>query len=1671
MRSLLLLFVLLAIGTISLAQPVNNNCSGLIDLGVVPTCDPTIYTNVGATGSDIGFGNNPSCFNGGTAQRDVWFAFTATSDLTDVTITLVGVNNGPNIDPITNPQIALYRGDCETDGLAELSCISTPDGATQIQLDILGLTPDIPYYIRINDYSATAAPNWGDFTLCIEEYVPAINIGTSPSTTACFGTLYDSGGPDNDYGDNENATFVICPSDFHSCIELEMDNFQTEGGFDFINIYAGNDNTAPLITSISGVDNGLGFPIQATSQCVTVEFISDGSNVGEGFAMTWQCSPLGCSGNGVSNPAEINNIPFTQNGNSTCNGAAMFGEVPCNNANFIFGPQYVFSYDSPGNICASIVLSGAQGGTGILVLNGPPGDPNTVCIAQSDNGNINSANFEDAGTYYIVVANPQGCTNFNITLQEAECLLLPSLANALCNPLNGCVEEGVPSLFNFENGFQDIDVITAINGGCWLGAGFEPDFYWFTVEAQSAGPLGFIFQSPDPSDIDFNVWGPFTPEQVCENPGQVINFISNNQPIRSSWAAGADPTGLADIHPILGTPVDDAYDCGGAPGAGGDDFVSTIPAQAGEVYVVLVNDFGEGIATAGMLVDWTPSQNSVLFPPQPEVVAGDTAVCAGESVQIEVFSSVNSIEWVGLNTGSLSCTDCFTPIATPTATTTYKGLINAVCYTDTVQVTVQVFHVDAGPDRTVCRGEEIQLQAGEFFDDATYEWTVPAGLQFSCLDCPNPIVTAITAGVYVVPISLDAPGCFQEDQMTITVLPAEAPQFIVSDDQEICEGETVQLGGTATPGVNYVWTSVPIGFASTVANPSVSPSQTTTYYVAATNGTCPVPSLDSVHVQVFTLPIVSSVADTAVCQSSSIVLSNLTPEAGTTYLWTGPANIEDPTDPNTTASPEGPGTYTLVATRGICSVTTSVDVTITAISLDIQQPALINICQGTSVTLNANVVPAGSQAVWTPNNGSLNTSVGNTVIATPQSVTQYIARVDVPGCFKLDTVLIEVDSLPLNLAIIPSDTTVCQGSPVVLVSPIYQPSEFPEISFQWVPDLFSQSSDTLFNFVVQPLESINYSRITTNGACIDTSFANITVDIIPIATLLPADTTVCAGQPVQLAATFNVEVEEISWSPAEGLSCTDCPGPVGVFGATTQVTVTGDNGQCSGSATATITILQPPVINFTDERIICEGDGIQLAFGSDPSGTYSWTSTDPDFTPTNDPEPIVSPDQTATYTVVAQNGDCSTTQEITIEVVQNVTLEVTVSDDVVCQGLPVTLTATVSQSNSGESFAWTSANNGTFNGAVFTLTPESTDTYFLVYTSACDTLRDTVTITVLTAPVINLTDQLIICEGDNIQLASDADPSATYSWTSTDPDFTPTNDPEPIVSPDQTATYTVVAQIGDCSTTQSITIEVVQEVTLEVTASNDVICLGLPVTLTATASPGNSGETFAWTSANNGNSNNAVFTLTPGSTDTYFLEYTSANNCQTLRDTVTVTVVPNISVEIQILDTSAFDRLVPIGQEVNLEAVINNQGSGTPVITWSGGPYASTDGASAVAQPIDTNTVYIVQVTTPEGCTGTATVTINIEQPELDAPKAFTPNADMKNDVFRFLTSALVKEVVEFKIYNRWGQVVHDAKDNNGWDGNQKGKPAPSDVYIYNIIIKTFDDKELKKKGDVTLLR
>ncbi|RMG88311.1 MAG: hypothetical protein D6714_00915, partial [Bacteroidetes bacterium] len=299
----LLTFPILLCTLALFAQPINDDCDGIIDLGVAPFCDDSvIFNNVDATQSNIGMDNLPGCWTG-DPLRDVWFKFTASDTILDYTITLTGVADlGLGLAPITNPQIAIYRGDiCAVDELVLLSCapeMAAP-GSDQVAITPPALTPGITYFIRINDWSPTALPNWGAFNLCVDKKDVVVTIDQG-SSSECSGQLVDSGGLDGDYGNNENHVFTICPGQPHNCIEFTLDYYNIENFSDQIIIYDGDNTNAPIIGDLTGsgfsldTNGGVCFQTYASSGCLTVQFISDGTGTFEGFSGSWNCTSEPC---------------------------------------------------------------------------------------------------------------------------------------------------------------------------------------------------------------------------------------------------------------------------------------------------------------------------------------------------------------------------------------------------------------------------------------------------------------------------------------------------------------------------------------------------------------------------------------------------------------------------------------------------------------------------------------------------------------------------------------------------------------------------------------------------------------------------------------------------------------------------------------------------------------------------------------------------------------------------------------------------------------------------------------------------------------------------------------------------------------------------------------------------------------------------------------------------------------------------------------------------------------------------------------------------------------------------------------------------------------------------------------------------------------------------------
>ncbi len=1299
------------------AQPLNDDCAGLIDLGQVPVCPTDTFSNVDATQSNVFSDPNyniPACFNSGVVPRDVWFSFTVPPDgsVLDFTVLLQGVGN----NALVQPQVAVYRGDCVLDGLQEVACATSDFGDQSLSLHLLGLTPGVTYFLRINDYSASATPNWGNFTLCITQYVPAINMGDVPLVQTCTGTLYDDGGPDGDYSNGQNLSLTICPQDYTECISLHFNTYSIEGGFDALNIFAGPNVGSPQAYTLDG--SGSDFDISVNSSCVTLQFTSDGSVTEAGFEMTWSCAPVECDILPIvscAEPALIPTLPFAMSGLSTCLAGNSVNEGPCNGGGYLSGEDYVFIYESPGQECISVQLSGTLEATGVGIYADCPSAA-TTCIAQAGGGlgqsnpAINSAFLETPGTYYIVVDNAQACTPFDIVIDYADCpVVFPSAAeceDALS--LNGCGD--LPAIITVGPGQGDPDFIDPeVNIGCW-GTSFPLNYTFFWFEAQADGQFGFTMQAANPaeaSDVDFQIWGPI------DDIAQACTYALTHAPIRSSYAAGADPTGLADTHPVTGLAVTDTCE-----GAGGDDFVATLPVQQGEVYLVLVNDWGGNIITGAVAIDFSATTAGVLDAEPLEFTAGpDTVVCLGEPVQLQA-SGGTFYQWFPAQ--GLSCVYCPNPVAVVDQTTTYRVAIHSICQVDTLEVTVQMLAVDAGPDRTVCLGEDLQIVAGSEFSGIQYLWQGPAGT-LSCTDCPDPTITANEAGTFTYTVTAIGSTCSFTDEMTLTVLPHPAPQFALIADTTICAGDSVALMLSAAAGQNFSWSSVPAGFSSTQPDPVVVPVQSTTYYLTAENGICPIPAYDSVTVQVVAKPEVVLIPDTVVCEGQPLMLALQPSEVDVSYVWSPSWGLSDSTALNTLAlPPAGTTKYVLTASRASCTTTDTVNVDVRAIQVDLGLPDTVGHCRMDTLQLSASVFPADVQLEWVfPEPQVWIDTLGTQVILIPQESGWYFAKAMTDECIRFDSVFVGVDSLPQNMAIMPADTLICQGELVVLHSAVYEPAHFANLEFQWLPSFGQQSPDTLYHLVVQPDSTTTYLRIARNGFCVDTAEATVGVQPIVEIEVLPQGAAICPGESIQLEVTTS-EPATLTWSPENSLSCSNCPNPVAIPSQTTTYMVNAEVNNCPNSASVTVEVLPQPHWVLPNDPVICLGDQVVLNQAPDTTWMYVWTSSDGTFSTTG-PAPVVQPTTTTTYYLQISYPGCSPLQDsVTVFIGEDAVVDAG-PDQSVCKGEVVNLMAT-SNLPQGQ-YLWLP---DSLVGAQITVMPDATIRYTVQLTTPCGIVEDSV---------------------------------------------------------------------------------------------------------------------------------------------------------------------------------------------------------------------------------------------------------------------------------------------------------------------------------------------------------
>jgi gliding motility-associated-like protein len=170
------------------------------------------------------------------------------------------------------------------------------------------------------------------------------------------------------------------------------------------------------------------------------------------------------------------------------------------------------------------------------------------------------------------------------------------------------------------------------------------------------------------------------------------------------------------------------------------------------------------------------------------------------------------------------------------------------------------------------------------------------------------------------------------------------------------------------------------------------------------------------------------------------------------------------------------------------------------------------------------------------------------------------------------------------------------------------------------------------------------------------------------------------------------------------------------------------------------------------------------------------------------------------------------------------------------------------------------------------------------------------------------------------------------------------------------------------------------------------------------------------------------------------------------------------------------DRTIQLGDSVLLQ--MSTDAPAYDTLIWeASGPLSQPGAPMQWVAPRESQR-YRLTLVTPEGCRISDEVLITVEREfRLYVPSAFTPNGDGNNDLIFPFGGEEVVRVIRWRIYDRWGNLVHDRENlppgdpNLGWDGTFDGRRLNPAVFVYQLELEIEDGRIITVYGDVTLVR
>jgi len=589
----------------------------------------------------------------------------------------------------------------------------------------------------------------------------------------------------------------------------------------------------------------------------------------------------------------------------------------------------------------------------------------------------------------------------------------------------------------------------------------------------------------------------------------------------------------------------------------------------------------------------------------------------------------------------------------------------------------------------------------------------------------------------------------------------------------------------------------------------------------------------------------------------------------------------------------------------------------------------ITICAGSSITFTAAITNGGTAAAyqWQVNgvNAGTNSATFTTTTLLNSDQVKCILTSNA-NCITTATATSNVIIVTVNPTVVPAVTTstttpvICSGTAVTFTAVPTNGGTSPV--YQWKVNNINVGTNSA-TFTSSSLINNDQVKLvlTSNSACAvpTTATSNIitmTVNASVTASVSIAanNTTVCAGSAVNFTATavnggaapiYQWQVNGINAGTNSSTfisSSLNNNDQVKCLLTSNAGCVTNPNSTSNGITVTVNAPVTPTIAINSNTTTICSGSVVTFTAAATNGGTspaYQWQVNG-----------VNAGTNSATFTSIALlNGDqvkciltsnagCVTTTSVTSNII-TITVSATVTPAVsitasttnICAGSTVSFTATATNEGSNPVYQWqvNSSNAGTNSSSFSSSSLTNNAQVKVIVTSSLScavpatATSNMITINVTPIPVANAGNDVSTCAGTGVQLNGSG--GSNYSWSPATGLSNP-NIANPIANPATTTTYTLTVSNGSCSSTDAVIVTVtalVNNPSVNITASANNICAGYPVTFTALAVNAGTAPIYQWqvNAVSVGNNNSSFTSSTINNNDQVKVMLTSNSACVT----------------------------------------------------------------------------------------------------------------------------------------------------------------------------------------------